>query len=168
MLVVGEEPECEVLVAMVVCVVVALVGVVIGATLQRVLAFALYKRDRLTERSLMPQASSPSSVEGVRVIDCSVGVGSPRSITTPVQTAPGVAVAWQPYWFSLHMKEKTPPVTLELCELPEFVLAVDGRQISGSMSLCSPAGPGSRGQQSHKQECNQKDSYHRSYTARLL
>jgi hypothetical protein len=54
----------------------------------------------------MPQASIASSVEGVRVIDCSVGVGIPRSVTTPVQTTPGVAVAWQPYWLSLHMKEK--------------------------------------------------------------
>src|SRR6202042_2434402 len=101
------------------------------------------------------QASAPSAVPGVRVIDCSVGVGSPISVTTPVQTAPGVAVAWQPYWLSLHMKEKTSPVTLELCELPKSVLAVDGRLTSDSMSLCSPAAPGCPGQRSHKQECNQ-------------
>lgn len=125
-LAVGQGPDCEVMV-------VALVGVVIGATLYRLLAFASCERDRLTERNLMPQASSPSSGEGVRVTECWVGVGSPRSVTTPVQTAPGVAVAWQPYWFSLHMKEKTPPVTLELCELPKSVLAVDGRHTSGSM-----------------------------------
>lgn len=68
-----------------------------------------------TERNLMPQASTPSLVEGVRVTGSSVAGVTPRSVTTPVQTIPpAAAVAWQPYWLSLHMKEKASPVTLIL------------------------------------------------------
>jgi hypothetical protein len=32
-------------------------------------------------------------------------VSTSRLVTVPVHTAPGVAVAWQPYSWSLHMKE---------------------------------------------------------------
>jgi hypothetical protein len=53
----------------------------------------------------------PSPVDGARVVGASVAAG--RSVTTPVQVTPGVAVAWQPYSLSLHMKENTPPVTLK-------------------------------------------------------
>ena len=62
--------------------------------------------------NLIPQASMPSFVEGVRVTGSSVGVASPMSVITPVHTAPSVAVAWHPYSLSLHMKEKTSPVML--------------------------------------------------------
>lgn len=72
------------------------------------------RMDRRTEIILIPQASIPSFVDGVRVTGCSVGVSNPISVITPVQTTPFVAVAWHPYSLSLHMKEKTLSVTLPL------------------------------------------------------
>ena len=56
--------------------------------------------DRLTAMNLIPHASMPSFVEGVRVTGSSVGAASPMSVITPVQTAPSVAVAWHPYSLS--------------------------------------------------------------------
>lgn len=49
--------------------------------------------DGKNEISLIPHASIPSAVDGVRVIGSSVGVAIPMLVSTPVQTTPAVAVA---------------------------------------------------------------------------
>lgn len=108
---------------------------------------------RLTDISLMPQASSPSFKYGVRVTGASVGVSRPMSVITPVHTAPDVAVAWHPYSLSLHMKDNTLPVTLHspLSTIHVWGVALRLRTL-GSKLPCSSVCPCSPARQSHKHE----------------